>query len=68
MIRTVYIDLTSLGFLVLQIDLFKKAGWTIVTPPTPVIPDGTFTCIYSQAKTITSLTKNLALMDSSPNF
>jgi len=30
------------GFLfvfVLQIDLFKKAGWTIVTPPVPVIPD-----------------------------
>ncbi|KAF4017490.1 hypothetical protein G4228_009009 [Cervus hanglu yarkandensis] len=22
-----------------QIDLFKKAGWTIVTPPIPVIPD-----------------------------
>ncbi|XP_063104172.1 glycine amidinotransferase, mitochondrial isoform X2 [Cavia porcellus] len=22
-----------------QIDLFKKAGWTIVTPPTPIIPD-----------------------------
>ncbi|KAJ1078568.1 hypothetical protein K5549_000750 [Capra hircus] len=22
-----------------QIDLFKKAGWTIVTPPRPVIPD-----------------------------
>ncbi|KAM7327441.1 hypothetical protein ACRRTK_013808 [Alexandromys fortis] len=22
-----------------QIDLFKKAGWTIVTPPSPVIPD-----------------------------
>lgn len=32
-------DLTLLGCLVLQIDLFKKAGWTIVTPPTPVIPD-----------------------------
>lgn len=23
-----------------QIDMFKKAGWTIVKPPTPVIPDG----------------------------
>uniref|UniRef100_G1T784 Glycine amidinotransferase n=1 Tax=Oryctolagus cuniculus TaxID=9986 RepID=G1T784_RABIT len=23
----------------LQIELFKKAGWTIVTPPIPVIPD-----------------------------
>uniref|UniRef100_A0A2K5W7J8 Glycine amidinotransferase n=1 Tax=Macaca fascicularis TaxID=9541 RepID=A0A2K5W7J8_MACFA len=22
-----------------QIDLFKKAGWTIITPPTPIIPD-----------------------------
>lgn len=23
-----------------QIDMFKKAGWTIVKPPTPLIPDG----------------------------
>lgn len=64
----VYIDLSLFGFLVLQIDLFKKAGWTIVTPPIPVIPDGMFTSIYSQAKTITSVTKNLALIDNSPKF
>lgn len=23
-----------------QIDMFKKAGWTVVKPPTPLIPDG----------------------------
>ncbi|CAH2274076.1 glycine amidinotransferase, mitochondrial [Pelobates cultripes] len=22
-----------------EIELFKKAGWTVVTPPTPLIPD-----------------------------
>lgn len=33
-------------FSVLQIDLFKKAGWTIITPPTPIIPDGMFTFIH----------------------
>ena len=23
-----------------QIDMFKKAGWKVVHPPTPLIPDG----------------------------
>lgn len=39
------VDLSLLGCLILQIDLFKKAGWTIVTPPSPVIPDGMSTFI-----------------------
>lgn len=25
-----------------QIEMFKKAGWTIVKPPTPLIPDGRY--------------------------
>lgn len=55
-------------FSVLQIDLFKKAGWTIVTPPIPVIPDGMCTFMYSQTKMITSVTKNLSPIENSPNF
>ena len=24
----------------IQVDMFRKAGWKIVTPPAPLIPDG----------------------------
>ena len=24
----------------IQVDMFKKAGWRVVTPPAPLIPDG----------------------------
>lgn len=32
--------LTSALCLFHQVDMFKKAGWTVVKPPIPVIPDG----------------------------
>lgn len=34
--------MTEVSCVFVQIEMFKKAGWTVVQPPTPVIPDGKF--------------------------
>lgn len=31
----------------LQIEQFRKAGWTIVHPPSPVVPDGKISGYYN---------------------
>lgn len=54
------VDLSLLGCLILQIDLFKKAGWTIVTPPSPVIPDG--------MSTLTSFVTKCLPLQRKPSF
>lgn len=35
--------LENISKLLFQIELFKKAGWTVIQPPVPLIPDGTVT-------------------------
>ena len=46
----------------IQVDMFRKAGWKIVTPPAPLIPDGnilqmiiTTSCLMSNWHLLTSV-------------
>ena len=41
-----------------QIGMFEKAGWTIVKPPSPMLPDGVY--IYYIKFVISNITMNLS--------
>ena len=54
-----------------QVDMFKKAGWTIVKPPTPLIPDSgfqskTYLLLHQQNALISSLYKKHSLFPCRP--